>query len=162
MRRLDLLVDGKHWVVETGPGTCVIGGRQCTVDSVDLGRGGQSVIIDGIQHTVHVVAQQSGSCDVAVDGKTVAVHVQDPRSLQGRSTSARSGGPREVRSPMPGKILAVHVSRHDHVERGQALVVVEAMKMQNELRAPREGTVRAVNVRHGDSVSSGDVLVVVA
>ncbi len=161
MKRFELLVNGEPCVVETGSGSCVIGGQRSSVDLVDLGRGSHSVIVDGSQHTVHLVAARKSSYEVAVDGSVIEVAVRDPRSLAGRRASAGGTGPQQVRAPMPGKILAVHVSEGDRVESGQGLLVVEAMKMQNELCSPRAGTVRAVPARAGNSVSSGDVLVVV-
>jgi biotin carboxyl carrier protein len=66
-----------------------------------------------------------------------------------------------VIAPMPGRIVKVLVKAGDRVARGQGLVVVEAMKMENELRAPREGTVAAVRVSEGMSVEASAVLVVV-
>ncbi len=161
MKLLDLLVDGEPCTIETAPGSCVFGGHRSVTDLADLGHDGWSVIVDGVQHTAYVVAQRSGLCEVAVAGKMVAVQVRDPRNLGQRTTPTPGGGPQVIRSPMPGRVLAVHTSPGDHVERDQGLVVVEAMKMQNELRAPRDGTVTSVSARAGDSVSSGDVLVVI-
>lgn len=160
MKRFDLVADGDPFVVEAGPGLRAIDGRQCEVDVADLGRGSRSVIVDGIQRTVHVVAAGQGSYEVAVSGSLVAVHVRDPRTLRSRAAAGVSG-PQDVRAPMPGRILAVHVCAGERVERGQALLVIEAMKMQNEIRSPREGTVRSVGAAAGSSVSAGDALVVI-
>jgi biotin carboxyl carrier protein len=88
--------------------------------------------------------------------------VEDPRSLQGRrGTGAGMDGPRPVKSPMPGRVVRVLVEAGENVEEGQAVVVIEAMKMQNELKSPKAGRVARVVVGVGDAVGSGDVLVVV-
>ena len=62
---------------------------------------------------------------------------------------------------MPGKVLAVHVSEGDRVRRDQGLLIVEAMKMQNELRAPRDGVVAALRAKVGDAVAAGATLAVI-
>ena len=84
--------------------------------------------------------------------------------LRERATRARAGtaggGPLEVRAIIPGRIVSVAVAAGDRVSAGQPLLVVEAMKMQNELRAPHEGTVERVTVGPGENVELGDVLVV--
>jgi biotin carboxyl carrier protein len=67
-------------------------------------------------------------------------------------------GPLAVRSPMPGKIVKVLVRPGDEVKAGQGVVVVEAMKMENELRAPRDGRVKEVSAREGHAVESGETL----
>ncbi len=161
MKRFELLVDGSGVAMESGDGSCALDGQERPVDLAGLGRGSHSVIVDGVQHTVHVVEAQGGSYEVAVDGSVIAVKVRDPRSLAARTARGGRSGPEEIRAPMPGKVLAVHVSAGDCVESGQGLVVMEAMKMQNEIRSPRAGTVRSVGVSAGDSVASGAALVVV-
>lgn len=72
-------------------------------------------------------------------------------------SSVPAGG-EQVTSPMPGTILAVNVAAGDTVKRGQVLMILEAMKMENEISAPQDGTVASVNVRKGDVVNSGDLL----
>jgi biotin carboxyl carrier protein len=82
------------------------------------------------------------------------------RARRGASTAGR-GGPVEIRAIIPGRVVAVLVAAGDPIEAGQQVLVVEAMKMQNELRAPREGTVVRVGVRVGDTIEVGDLLVVI-
>jgi biotin carboxyl carrier protein len=72
-----------------------------------------------------------------------------------------ASGPAEIRAIIPGRVAAVRVTAGDTVEAGQTLLVVEAMKMQNELRATRAGTVERVAVGAGDTIDTGDILVVV-
>ena len=72
---------------------------------------------------------------------------------------AGAAGAVAVTAPMPGKILGVKASAGQAVKRGQVLLILEAMKMENEIVAPQDGTVASVNVNKGDTVNSGDVLV---
>jgi biotin carboxyl carrier protein len=83
------------------------------------------------------------------------------RATRGRAAGVRSG-PLEVKAIIPGKVAAVFVAPGDAVAAGQHLLVVEAMKMQNELRAPRDGTISRVNVAPGVNIDVGDVLVVIS
>jgi|SRR5688572_6378617 len=109
-----------------------------------------------------------GDFDVHLAGRMVAVQVR-PSTPWGRRdapTSLRAGqpgggGPQRVVAPMPGKIVRVLVKTGDQVKAKQGLVVVEAMKMENELRAARDGRVRELSVAEGQSVEAGTVLLIV-
>jgi biotin carboxyl carrier protein len=110
----------------------------------------------------------AGDFDVHLAGRTVAVQVRPSTSWGRRDapTSLRAGqpgggGPQRVVAPMPGKIVRVLVKTGDQVKGKQGLVVVEAMKMENELRAARDGRVREVSVTEGQSVEAGTVLLIV-
>ena len=95
-----------------------------------------------------------------MNGQAVRVSIVDPRvHLAPRGASAPGTGPRSIVSPMPGRIVKVLVKAGDTVAAHQGLVVVEAMKMENELRAPRAGRVTSVNVVDGMSVEARAVLV---
>jgi biotin carboxyl carrier protein len=105
--------------------------------------------------------------EVVVDGWRIDVELEferrailRERARRGAGTTSR-GGPVEVRAIIPGRVVAVSVVAGDSVEAGQQVLVVEAMKMQNELRAPREGSVERVGVAVGDTIEVGDLLVVI-
>ena len=104
--------------------------------------------------------------EVVVDGWRFELEVEDARraDLRRRATRERdsptTSGPTEIRAIIPGRIAAVHVVAGDVVEAGQSLLVVEAMKMQNELRTSRPGTVERVAVGEGETIDNGDLLVV--
>jgi biotin carboxyl carrier protein len=106
--------------------------------------------------------------EVAVDGWRFELEVEDGAraTLRERATRARdataASGPLEVRAAIPGRVAAVAVTAGDEVEAGATLLVVEAMKMQNELRAPRSGTVERVAVGAGETIELGDLLAVIA
>ena len=105
--------------------------------------------------------------EVVVDGWRIEVEVEFERRAVLRERARRGagvashGGPVEVRAIIPGRVVAVSVVAGDSVEAGQQILVVEAMKMQNELRAPREGSVQRVGVAVGDTIEVGDLLVVI-
>jgi biotin carboxyl carrier protein len=105
--------------------------------------------------------------EVVVDGWRFVFRVEGARRAELRERASRAGstlaaaGPVEVRTPIPGRIVSVAVAAGDAVEVGQPLLVVEAMKMQNEVRAPRAGAVRRVDVEAGRPVDAGDVLLVI-
>jgi biotin carboxyl carrier protein len=104
-------------------------------------------------------AAMTGAWDVALDGRLYEVCLADPlRACDGPAVAAT--GPIEVRAVMPGKVVAILAPEGTLVEAGQGLLVVEAMKMENEIAAPRAGRVAALKVRPGEAVEQGAVLVV--
>ncbi|MEZ5351227.1 MAG: biotin/lipoyl-containing protein [Bryobacteraceae bacterium] len=98
---------------------------------------------------------------VQVHSAHFEVAVRDPREYVPGGGDALAHGHFELKAPMPGKVIRLLVQVGDHVQQGQGLVVVEAMKMQNEMRAPRAGVVTAIPVQPGDAVGAGQVLAVI-
>jgi biotin carboxyl carrier protein len=115
-------------------------------------------------YEVAVERRSNGERVVYVNGLAVPVSIVDPRErlVQRRGNVSAGTGPRSIVSPMPGRIVKVLVREGDVVAAQQGLVVVEAMKMENELRAPRAGQVSAVKVVEGMSVEAKAVLVTLA
>jgi biotin carboxyl carrier protein len=99
--------------------------------------------------------------EIQVNGIAIPVEIFDPRALKGRGDRAGAHGPQKVLAPMPGKVVRVLVAVGDAVEAGQGLVVVEAMKMQNEMKSPKAGRVAEVRTKPEAAVSAGEILVVV-
>lgn len=100
--------------------------------------------------------------DVAVRGNNHLVTVIDPRRLRTDEDSDRDHhGTAEITAPMPGKVVRVLVEAGEEVEAGAGLVVVEAMKMQNEMKSPRAGAVVSIKVSAGDTVEAGTLLAVI-
>ena len=106
--------------------------------------------------------------EVIVDGWRIELDVESERrasllerARRGREETAH-GGPTEVRAIIPGRVVAVSIAQGDSVVAGQQLLVVEAMKMQNELRAPRDGVIERVGVGTGSTIEVGDLLLVLA
>jgi biotin carboxyl carrier protein len=110
-------------------------------------------------YDVSVAPKGSGSFDVGVAGQHVPVVVRNGRWGDARATPGSSDPSMRIVAPMPGKIVRVLVRPGDRVSARQGLVVVEAMKMENELRAAADGRVKAVAVEEGQSVDAGAVLV---
>jgi biotin carboxyl carrier protein len=90
------------------------------------------------------------------------VTLSDPKRLRGAAAAGgEHGGRAQIKAPMPGKVVRVLVEAGQTVEAGQPVVVVEAMKMQNELKSPKSGTVAELRAAPGATVNAGDVLVIV-
>ena len=113
-----------------------------------------SVLIDGRSFEVSL---DGGRAAIAGAG-SFAVKVEDPRELSTEAASGAAGGRYVLAAPMPGRVIRVLVKEGDDVAAGQGIVVVEAMKMQNEMPAPRAGRVVSIGVKPGDAVSTGQVL----
>jgi len=98
---------------------------------------------------------------VLVNGKATEVDLSDPRDRRRGGGAGGANGRQEVRSAMPGKVVRVLVAVGDNVEPGQGLLILEAMKMQNEVKAKGPGTVTAIGAAEGETVAAGAVLVTV-
>jgi biotin carboxyl carrier protein len=138
-------------------------GRILSVDVTAIA-GRWALLIGRRSYEVAVERRANGERIVYVNGLAIPVSIVDPRQRlvrRGASASAETG-PRSIVSPMPGRIVKVLVREGEAVAAHQGLVVVEAMKMENELRAPRAGQVSAVKVVEGMSVEANAVLVTLA
>jgi biotin carboxyl carrier protein len=128
--------------------------------------GAWSMLVGRRSHEIVVTDGPGGTTVVRVDGRIVPTLVTGvgrfgAAAHRSRPPTARGDGPQQVVAPMSGRIVKVLVRRGDAVEARQPLIVVEAMKMENELRAPRAGIVGEVRIVEGALVESGAVLVVV-
>jgi biotin carboxyl carrier protein len=116
-----------------------------------------SVLLEGRSFEARVEAAQDG-WSVVIGGRRYEIGVTDPRRWSRNSGTAGTQGRQNIAAPMPGKVVRVLVAPGDSVKAGQGLVVVEAMKMQNEMKAQRAGKVISVAVREGSTVGAGEVL----
>ena len=108
------------------------------------------------------VSQAKEHFDVSLRGRNCAVTIVDPKRLRsGQNSDRHDHGAAEIVAPMPGKVVRVQLEAGAEVEKGTGIVVVEAMKMQNEMKSPRAGVVVSIKVKPGDTVNAGDVLAVV-
>ncbi len=121
------------------------------------------LLIDGRSYPlVARPGEEKGAWDILLDGQRFASDVVDERTRAIRAMTARSAeaqGPRPVRAPMPGLVSRVQVAPGDAVEPGQGVVIIEAMKMENELKAEAAGVVYRILVAAGQAVEKGAVLV---
>ena len=139
-----------------------IDGNDFLVDGKKTGRTNYSLIVDNRSFEIEVDNSED-EYRVLVDGRNYRVHLVDERRVRvgGGQSDIDLQGRQKVSVPMPGKVIAVLVSEGDNVERGQGLVIVEAMKMENEVRSPIAGEVKEIKVKPGDAVEGGAVLVIV-
>lgn len=163
--KLEVTVAGRPMAVElrrrADGWECSLDGSEQPLDVAEIAPGVLSLLLDGQSFTLHVV-QDGDGWRVHTRGTDVPATVADPRRWKGRAGGAAAhAGRQEVAAPMPGKIVRVLVSEQQEVEAGQGLVVVEAMKMQNEIPSPKKGVIEQIRVREGDRVEHGAVLVVV-
>ena len=142
-----------------------IDGRAMQSDAATLGDESLlSVLLDNVSFLAHAVptGDVRGQIEVSIGGKSCKFEVLDELSAMAQQMHApQAQGQIVLESPMPGLVVAIHVAPGDRVEPGSPLVVVEAMKMQNELVAPASGVVAEVSVKKGQSVNAGDALVAI-
>ena len=139
-----------------------VDGSEFLVDGEKTGLSNYSLIVDNRSFEVDVDVAED-EYRVLVDGRSYHIQLVDERRMRlgGLQAGIQLEGRQEISVPMPGKVIAVLVSEGDRVEKGQGLVIVEAMKMENEVRSPIAGEVREIRVKAGDSVEAGAVLAVV-
>lgn len=147
--------------------TVEVDGRRYDVEIRELADGQYLFVVGARVSKARVERRQgthgaTGLFDVSLGGKSYEIAIVDPKRLRtGETTAAHGAGAAEIISPMPGKVVRVLVETGAQVEAGDGIVVVEAMKMQNELKAPKAGTVISINAEVGATVSAGDVLAVI-
>lgn len=125
-------------------------------DVLEVEPGVYSVLVGSDSFEVRVSGNQ-----VTIGGHRFTIETSDPREWKRRDHSAGAQGRASITAAMPGKVIRVLVAAGDEVTEGQGIVIVEAMKMQNELKAPRAGRVSSINVKANDSVIAGAVLAVI-
>jgi biotin carboxyl carrier protein len=139
----------------------VIDGRSVVADAARISPGAYSMLLDGRSLDVTIEEATDGLL-VRINGREFKLEIADPRAWRrGRGGSIELSGRQQVAAPMPGKIVRVLAAMGQQVETGQGLLVIEAMKMQNEIRSPKSGTLEKI-VREGQTVNAGEVLAVVA
>lgn len=131
------------------------------IDAIEVAPNTYSILVNGRAFEAMVIPAAQGVL-VRCAGREFHAIVSDPRAWRGgRGMSFGAEGKQMVTAPMPGKIVRVLVSAGDTVEANQGLVVVEAMKMQNEIRAPKAGTIERIFIGEGQAVAAGEALVTI-
>jgi biotin carboxyl carrier protein len=145
---------------------CFLDGKVLEADAVEVAPGVYSILIGGESFEVRVEPRAEAGVAglrVVVGSREFSADVRDPRQWRRqRDAAAEAEGRQRVLAPMPGKIIRVLVKAGDSIEMKQGLVVVEAMKMQNEIRSPKSGTVERLMVTEGQAVNTGEVLAIIA
>jgi biotin carboxyl carrier protein len=139
-----------------------IEGRPVDVDVAEIAPNALSILLEGQSFEISVTPSADGKLVVQTGAHEFTAEVIDPRAWSGRRHGgAEAEGRQQIQAPMPGKVVRVLVKEGEHVEAGQGLLVVEAMKMQNEIRSPKSGTVERVLTTEGQAVNAGDTLCIV-
>jgi biotin carboxyl carrier protein len=161
----DVTINGKNYRLElerSGAGwLCRLDGREIAVDAVLIRRDVLSVLIEG---KAYEIKRECSATDLHlwVGSVRYAAELRDPRSLRSRrGVAVGEKGPRKLLAPMPGKVVRVLIGERQAVDVGQSILVVEAMKMQNEIKSPKKGTVKQIVAAEGANVNAGDVLAIV-
>lgn len=165
--KYEVRISGKTRMVEfarNGDGwQAKVDGEAGVADVVETAPNTFSILVSGQSHQICVVPSSEGPLELQTGGFEFSAEVIDPRSWRGRRHGeAEAEGRQQIAAPMPGKVVRLLVKAGDAVEAGQGLLVVEAMKMQNEIRSPKRGTVERVLVAEGQAVNAGEVLCVVS
>ena len=150
--------------LEDGRVLAEIGNRVYTLDVRETEPDSYLFFLNTNVHECRVTerAGAKDTFDVTVHGRSYEVTVVDPKRLRsGQNSDRHHHGVAEILAPMPGKVVRVQTEVGATVEKGAGVIVVEAMKMQNEMKSPRDGTVVSIKVKPGDTVNAGDVLAVV-
>jgi len=160
----DVTIDGKNYRLELnradGRWSCRLDGREVGVDAI-LAR--PDVLSLRIANQAYEVKCErvAGDLHLWVGSARFAAEVRDPRSFRGRARMMDDHGPRKLTAPMPGKVVRVLIGQGTEVEAGTGVLVVEAMKMQNEVKSPKKGTIQKILVSEGAAVNAGEVLAIV-
>ena len=168
--KLGIELDGNLRTLEVGQAgerpQYLLDGKRLEADALEVAPGVYSVLIEGKSFEVRVEPRADASGEalrVIVGGREYAGEVRDPRRWQRHhGAAAEAQGRQQVVAPMPGKIIRLLVQPGDAVEVKQGLIVVEAMKMQNEIRSPKTGKVERLMVTAGQTVNAGEILAIIA
>lgn len=164
--RLQIEIDGQSRQVQIEPaetpGVWVVhvDGELVEADARLLRPGVLSLLLNGRSHRV-VLDGDSAEPALHLGPERIPYRVEDPRSLRSRRRHSGADGPAVLKASMPGRVVRVLVEKGQEVAAHQGIVVIEAMKMQNELKAPRDGRVADLRAVPGAAVASGEVLAVI-
>ncbi len=159
-------VNDETFTIEIGPDNrLTVNDEPYDIDFRQLPAGGVTSLLLNHRSLEAVVAPRDEAWEVLIMGELYSVQVQDERTRrlnQARSAVQHVDGDATILSPMPGIIVAVPAAEGDHVQKGDKIVILESMKMENELRAPCGGVISRIHVAAGASVEKGQVLAVIS
>jgi biotin carboxyl carrier protein len=162
----NLEIDGQTHQLEIDPGDSpgqwrvLFDGDEIQADAHLVRPGVLSLLIAGQSHRI-VLDPQPGEPALHLGAQRIPYRIEDPRSLRARRRPARTDGAVPVKASMPGRVVRVLVEAGAAVAAQQGILVVEAMKMQNELKSPKEGRIAELRVAPGDTVAAGDILAII-
>jgi biotin carboxyl carrier protein len=149
--RVELVRFGTEW-------QCKVDDRSLSVNTVITTQGVLSLILDG--HSWQVMQESTATeTNIVIGHERFSTTMPDPRSLRSRRRDGGGDkGPKKITAPMPGKVIRILAQAGDEVQAGQGVLIIEAMKMQNELKSPRQGKVRKLLVEEGALAEAGQIL----
>ena len=151
-RTVELQRDSDRWKIS-------LDGAALDADAVEISPNVFSVLLNGESYEVRLAAANDGKLTLQTRHHEFTAGVVDPRAWRGRRHGAvEARGRQQIVAPLPGKVVRLLVKAGDKVEAGQGLLVVEAMKMQNEVRSPKTGTVERLLAKEGQPVNAGEIL----
>jgi biotin carboxyl carrier protein len=161
--KFEVRIAGKTRIVdlerEAGGWRATLDGESAIADAVEIAPHTLSILLAGQSFEISVTPSPNGKVKLQAGTQEFSAEVIDPRAWSGRRHSGvEAEGRQQITAPMPGKVVRLLVKTGDHVEAGQGLLVVEAMKMQNEIRSPKSGTVEKVFANEGQAVNAGEAL----
>jgi biotin carboxyl carrier protein len=161
--KFEVLINNARRIVElqrtSERWSIALDGHAVDADAIEIAPNIFSILLNGKSHEVRITPTPTGALTLQTDHQEFTAELLDPRAWRGRRHGAlEAEGRQQIIAPMPGKIVRVLVQAGDKVEAGQGLIVVEAMKMQNEIRSPKSGTVERLLAKEGQPVNAGQVL----
>jgi biotin carboxyl carrier protein len=163
--KIELEIDGQmiegEFTLAEGAAQLSFGGatREAQVSEPEPGM--FTVIINDRVFRCALEESPGGAVEVVVNGKRIPVAARDKKHLRGQAGAAAASGQVKLLAPMPGKVVRVLLNAGDEVAARQGVLVVEAMKMQNEVQSPKAGKIAEIKVSEGQTVNAGDVLAVI-
>jgi biotin carboxyl carrier protein len=152
VQRVELNLGESGWL-------CKLNGREFPLDVISTGEGILSILVNGKSYEIKQETTATESHTVVVGHQRFSAVVRDPRSFRSRHrASSGTEGVKKITAPMPGKVVRILATAGTEVEAGQGVLVIEAMKMQNELKSPKKGIVKKLNVAEGAAVEAGQTL----
>jgi biotin carboxyl carrier protein len=174
MNTYEITVGGKSHKVEVESGAATppssngelayrvrLDGREIAVSCVPVSEGSLSLIVNG--ESFDVSCERAGECmQVSVRGTIYECIVSDPRSLRSQKRAGLAdSGEQKLTASMPGRVIRIIASVGDQITAGQGILIIEAMKMQNEVRSPKDGQLKKLLVHQGANVVAGEVLAII-
>jgi biotin carboxyl carrier protein len=163
--KLEIRISGKVRTVElqrdanAGRWHITIDGKAVDADAVEIAPNILSILLNGESHEIRIAAEPDGTLTLQSGHHEFSAQLVEPRAWRGRTHGHDEvEGRQQITAPMPGKVVRLLVKLGDKVTTGQGLLVVEAMKMQNEVRSPKTGTVERLLAQEGQPVNAGQVL----
>jgi len=161
--KYEVLLAGKTTVVELvrqdGAWKITLDGNPLDADAAEVAPNTFSVLLNGESHQIRIAPRPDGTLTLHTGLAEYHAEVTDPRIWRGRRHGVlEAQGRQHIVAPMPGKVIRLLVKQGDVVKAGQGLLVVEAMKMQNEIRSPKSGKIEKLFAIEGQAVNAGEVL----